>query len=414
MNQLRLQLRPNPRSGSPMGHPRSGPGFAGRLGRAVSGALCLAWLGAAGFSGCSEDSADGDGLPVAETTPTDSSGPSVAPTGSQAPQTMPTMPSLPGSGGDMPAATATAEPTSSQVAPGQTEPGGTTPPDMGTGATTPSTPSTEPPGMGGSGGAAGAPADDGDPNEPVGAGGQDAGVGGMPDVEGAAGMEGAGGGDGAEMVDGWDPCPDAEPCRILPLGDSITEGIGSSDSSAWRGPLFRLTLENDKDITFVGSRMAGPMMIDGTPFPRAHEGTSGITVSGLDMKLGGLVNQIGDAHIILVHIGTNDMYTQPGPAMAPQRLGTFLDNVMGYWPEALIVVAQITPYPNQNSDIMTYNDAIVPIVQARIDAGAKMMMVDQFTGFPNNELADVVHPNDAGYARMAGVWYEAIGQYLKP
>jgi lysophospholipase L1-like esterase len=230
-----------------------------------------------------------------------------------------------------------------------------------------------------------------------------------------AGGAGGSGGDGGEMDGGWDPCPDAEPCRILPLGDSITEGIGSSDSSAWRGPLFRLALEDDKDITFVGSRTAGPMELDGVSFPRDHEGTSGITVSGLDMKLGGLVDQIGDAHILLVHIGTNDMYTPPGPSMAPQRLGTFLDNIMSYWPEAMIVVAQITPYPSQNGDVMTYNEAIVPIVQERIDAGAMMMMVDQFTGFPaDSELADVVHPNDAGYARMGGVWYEAIGQYLKP
>ncbi len=243
-------------------------------------------------------------------------------------------------------------------------------------------------------------------NDPMGTGGQTGGAGGM---NGAGGSGGGGSSDG-----GFDPCPDAEPCKILPLGDSITEGIGSSNSSAYRGELFHLALEDGKDITYVGSRMAGPSMIDGTPFPTAHEGTSGITISGLDMKLPGLLDQIGDAHIVLVHIGTNDMYTQPGPAMAPQRLGTFLDNIMGYWPDALFVVAKITPYPSQNGDIMTYNDAIVPVVQERIDAGANMIMVDQFTGFPDSEFADVVHPNDDGYARMAGVWYEAIEPYLKP
>jgi lysophospholipase L1-like esterase len=252
------------------------------------------------------------------------------------------------------------------------------------------------------------PGEGGEPNSPS-AGGQ-----GGDTAMGGNGGVASGDSDAGMMPGGFDPCPDAEPCAILPLGDSITEGIGSSNNSAYRGELFRMAIADGKDITYVGSRQAGPMDIDGTPFPRAHEGTSGITVSGLDDKLGGLVDQIGDAHIILVHLGTNDMYTQPGPAMAPQRLGVFLDNVMGYWPDALIVVAQITPYPSQDGDVQTYNAAIVPVVQERIDAGAHMMMVDQHTGFPDNELADVVHPNDDGYARMAGIWYEAIEPYLKP
>ena len=34
------------------------------------------------------------------------------------------------------------------------------------------------------------------------------------------------------------------------------------------------------------------------------------------------------------------------------------------------------------------------------------------TDFPTSELGDGVHPNQAGYARMAGVWYEAIEPYL--
>jgi lysophospholipase L1-like esterase len=45
--------------------------------------------------------------------------------------------------------------------------------------------------------------------------------------------------------------------------------------------------------------------------------------------------------------------------------------------------------------------------------GRHVILVDQFTGFPNSELDDGVHPNPAGYARMAGVWYRAISSYLR-
>jgi lysophospholipase L1-like esterase len=51
-------------------------------------------------------------------------------------------------------------------------------------------------------------------------------------------------------------------------------------------------------------------------------------------------------------------------------------------------------------------------VQTRASAGKHVILVDQFTGFPTSELGDGVHPNQAGYARMAGVWYEAIKSYL--
>ncbi len=51
-------------------------------------------------------------------------------------------------------------------------------------------------------------------------------------------------------------------------------------------------------------------------------------------------------------------------------------------------------------------------MEARAQAGANIVFVDRFAGFPESELADGVHPNDAGYARMAGVWYDEISQYL--
>jgi hypothetical protein len=44
----------------------------------------------------------------------------------------------------------------------------------------------------------------------------------------------------------------------------------------------------------------------------------------------------------------------------------------------------------------------------RVDAGKHILLVDQFTGFPEKELADMVHPNVAGYERMSDVWCAAI------
>jgi lysophospholipase L1-like esterase len=155
--------------------------------------------------------------------------------------------------------------------------------------------------------------------------------------------------------------------------------------------------------------MNGPTMVDGQTFPRNHEGHSGWTIKQID-------DIVPDPaldetpHIILLHIGTNDMYGMPNGA--PDRLGTLIDQLITAAPDALLVVAKIIPFPGAASTVDTFNAAVPGVVKARADAGKHIILVDQFTGFPTSELGDGVHPNEAGYNRMAGVWYDAIESYL--
>ena len=42
-----------------------------------------------------------------------------------------------------------------------------------------------------------------------------------------------------------------------------------------------------------------------------------------------------------------------------------------------------------------------------------MILVDQFKGFATSDLgSDMVHPNEGGYEKMAGVFDTAIKSYL--
>jgi lysophospholipase L1-like esterase len=261
--------------------------------------------------------------------------------------------------------------------------GGTGPGGAGSGG---STSGSGPGGGGGRGGAAGA-----------------AGVGGKAGAGGSGGRGGAGGGTG------FDPCPATGACKILPLGDSITDGLGVTGGGGYRIELFRLATMAGEELTYVGGSMNGPTMVDGQSFPRAHEGHSGWTIAQID----GIVPSPAlnpDPHIVLLHIGTNDMLQ--GASGAPDRLGALLDQITTDLPNALVVVAKIIPFPGASSAVTTFNNAIPGLVQTRANAGKHVIMVDQFTGFPNSELADGVHPNAAGYARMARVWYAAISGYL--
>jgi lysophospholipase L1-like esterase len=256
--------------------------------------------------------------------------------------------------------------------------------------------------------------------------GPDAGNGVAPAPDGGGGGGGAGhdagqleasGTTGDASSAGYQPCPtDGSNCKILPLGDSITYGI--QYPGAYRVQLFQDAVTDHKKVTFVGdSTLAnGPTMVAGVPFPQNNQGHSGWTID----QIKGLVPMpalADNPDIILLLIGTNDMYSQSQPvAQAPQRLGVLLDAIAMGDPHALLVVAQITPLQNSTweTNVGAYNAAIPSIVQPRASAGAHILMVDQHTGFDVSTMlsSDGVHPNQTGYNHMGDVWYAAIRDVL--
>lgn len=219
----------------------------------------------------------------------------------------------------------------------------------------------------------------------------------------------------------YTPCA-ASPCKVLPLGDSITHGLQSSDAGGYRSQLFKLVVAADQTLAFVGSQSAGPADVSGVPFPKNHEGHDGYTIDSGFSTYGtpGLSSRIPSPafstvpDIVLLHIGTNDI-TSTGSASATTstRLDGLLGKIVAAAPNALIVVAQITPVSWTSADLDTYNSKIPGIVQARASQGQHVVSVDM-SKMPKSGLAtDGVHPNDQGYAYMAGIWHEAIRDYLR-
>ena len=200
---------------------------------------------------------------------------------------------------------------------------------------------------------------------------------------------------------------------LLPLGDSITNGF--TVPGGYRVELFRKARADNKRITFMGSQVNGPETVDGVEFPQRNEGHSGIAIADLGREWVPSPDTDDVPHIVLLMIGTNDIYDQIDVPNAPRRLGVLLDHVMSTYPRALVVVAKLTPMNDEVSPrpVETYNAAIQPLVEQRAAAGKPIMMVDMYSGFPPDGLNDVVHPNAAGYRYMAGVWYAAIGPLLR-
>jgi lysophospholipase L1-like esterase len=255
----------------------------------------------------------------------------------------------------------------------------------------------------------------------AGAGGR-GGAGGSAGASGGASGRGGSGGSGGTAA--YNPCPAAPaPCVILPFGDSITDGYGTP--GGYRIPLFQRTLTDAKRITFVGSAMNGPTMVGGQPFPRNHEGHSGYTIDTMG-TFNGISPLVPTAmgfmpDIVLLMIGTNDLNNNQAIAQAPTRLGSLLDSIFQRDANVLIVVAQIVPgrQDTLNTRVMAYNAAIPGLVSTRVAAGRHIVSVDMYGAFTrdanykNTLLADDLHPNPAGYQRMADTWYAAIGSLLR-
>ncbi len=232
--------------------------------------------------------------------------------------------------------------------------------------------------------------------------------------------------DGGSAI--YQPCPsDGSPCKILPLGDSITYGVNDEGNAGYRGPLFMSVVAAGQRITFTGSLSDGPNTVSGQTFPKNNEGHSGWGISEVNPNSGGnagIATVIpspafgsgsgGVPNIILLHIGTNDQGSFAATQMTSDLTG-LLDKIIANAPDALLVVAQIIPLGYGTNDVIkAYNQAIPGVVQQRAAAGKHIVPVDMYTAFNTSTMlgSDSIHPNSTGYQFMADHWYSVIGPLL--
>ena len=226
------------------------------------------------------------------------------------------------------------------------------------------------------------------------------------------------------------PCPtNGVACKIMPFGDSITDGYNSDTPGGYRVELFHRALADGKNITFVGSGSNGPTTVDGAAFPHNHEGHSGWTIAPTGGRSGisTLVASVMPKYmpdIILLMIGTNDAIDNYDMANAPTRLKALIDSIYAQLPNVLIVVAQPIPSRGDASKgddtalsdrIKAFNATIPAVVKAQADAGRHILIVDMFTPFNPNKaslIEDQWHPNLAGYVLLGDQWYSVLKSLL--
>ncbi len=206
--------------------------------------------------------------------------------------------------------------------------------------------------------------------------------------------------------------------RIMPLGNSITQGVAPSSLPSgtdigYRKRLYQQLVTTYPSLQFVGSESNGNGGFDqdheGHPSWRADEIRDNIYINGENW----LTNTPAD--VILLHIGTNDISGQSLAGIVTE-IEEILDKVDQYEAanntEVIVFVAKIVRFlfgTFDGTETTDLNNQIETMVNQRIANGDKLVLVDQESAivYPGG-LPDDIHPDQTGYDSMADVWEQAI------
>lgn len=234
--------------------------------------------------------------------------------------------------------------------------------------------------------------------------------------------------------------------KILPLGASATYGTGSSTLNGYREEL-RVLLEYPMSspsspnpvsiqIDFVGSLTSGAMS------DPQNEGHRGLEIAEIREKAKIAIPKY-DPDIVLVLAGTNDCVRDTDVSRAGERMEALLDLIEEVSDgRATAVVATLQPHADKEVDGRVdevnkqYRKLVRTIDDERRGSGQDKTLPQQqqhggkqrrrrsevylaetrkgeYAMSRDEDLADGLHPNDKGYAKMARAWEAAIRKAVK-
>ena len=194
-----------------------------------------------------------------------------------------------------------------------------------------------------------------------------------------------------------------ETVEIMPLGDSIT--LGYPGEVGYRQKLYVDLANSGLNVSFVGSQDNGASEFP-PAFNTAHEGHDGWTDAQIAANVYGFL-QNNPAEIVLLHIGTNVLDTSSAD------VENILDEIdrfeADYSTSVIVIVARIINHNIPIATVTAFNDNVEAMVDTRISEGDLIVNVDMENAldYPG-DMADTLHPNEAGYEKMADVWYNAL------
>ncbi len=196
------------------------------------------------------------------------------------------------------------------------------------------------------------------------------------------------------------------PLRIMPLGDSITEGVDGYAS--YRRQLWKALEARGQAADFVGSVTGSRDASPYTDFDQHHEGHPGWLADEV-LAWAGAWTAAAKPQIVLLHIGTNDLSHLQTVESTVQEISSIIDAIRGSSPTAHVALAKIIPSNFHVAETQQLNAGIGLLASQKDTPSSRVLVVDQWTGFDAvTDTYDGLHPNAAGEQKMAAKWDAAI------
>lgn len=195
----------------------------------------------------------------------------------------------------------------------------------------------------------------------------------------------------------------------MPLGGSVTRGVGSSSGNGYRKPLLEMLHTNGIKAEMVGSRR------DGTTSNNDHEGWRGFRIDEVEQKARISVRKLLP-DVFAVNAGSNDCLQCFQIDRAGRRMGELLDCLWFASPRSTVLLSTLVVSADRDVDslIVQVNDQFRAVAARKAYEQKRIVLIDMHTpeGPDVRGLVDGIHPDDEGYNKMAKLWFRGMQEAL--
>lgn len=192
----------------------------------------------------------------------------------------------------------------------------------------------------------------------------------------------------------------------MPVGGSVTHGVGSSDQSGYRKTLLQLLHDSDFNICMVGSRASGSFSNN------EHEGWRGFRIDQIESRAKSSAERLRP-HVFTVNAGSNDCLQDYQLTDVTKRLGHLLETLWHASPGSTVILSSLLVNRDETAEsrVRAFNKQAEAVAGLKDSEGKRIVFVDMH-GEDGPGMEDLVddgtHPNDAGYVKMANIWLRGV------
>ena len=207
------------------------------------------------------------------------------------------------------------------------------------------------------------------------------------------------------------PAVVAAPVKILPIGDSITQGGHIDAEFTYRLPLREQLNEEGVQADYIGSRTEGlnPRFAWPSSFDTHHEGYYGQKTRDVVRQVTQHLPGLAAPDIALVHLGTNDSgWRAPSDVVAPIR--QLIGRLRERNDRVVVLVALPAKSIRFGGSMLRWELRLMAWLASTRES--PVVTVDQSGLSIAAATFDGIHPNPDGQRQMADQWQASIQKFL--